>query len=249
MRVAFVGKGGSGKSTIAGTIARLLARDGAKVLALDVDTLPGLAFSLGMGKIGDGGLPEGLAEKREGKGWVMREEISAEALVDEHALDAPDGVRFLQLGKLPGRVRPGSTTAFRHVVDSFRRPGWSLVGDLAAGPRQGSFGWAGFATVVVLITEPTAAGLLAVGRLRRALPARAGTVLGLVLNKVREARPPALEAAGLPVWAEVPYDEAVAAAEREGRAPLDVAPDGPGVMAMRELLSALRDADPGTIPA
>ena len=67
--------------------------------------------------------------------------------------------------------------------------------------------------------------------------------------KVGEARPSALEAAGLPVWAEVPYDEAVAAAEREGRAPFDVAPDGPGVMAMRELISALRDADPATMHA
>ena len=77
MRVAFVGKGGSGKSTIAGTIARLLARDGDNVLALDVDTLPGLAF--------------------------------------------------FQLEKLPGGVKPPSTVAFRHVVDTFRREGWSMV--------------------------------------------------------------------------------------------------------------------------
>lgn len=160
MRVAFVGKGGSGKSTIAGTIARLLARDGEKVLALDVDTLPGLAFSLGMGPVGDGGLPETLAERREGKGWVLREEVSAEALVDEHALDAPDGIRFLQLGKLPGRVKPASTVAFRHVLDTFRREGWSMVGDLAAGPRQGAYGWAGFASVIVVVAEPTTPGLL-----------------------------------------------------------------------------------------
>ncbi len=44
-----VGKGGAGKSVIAGTIARLAARDGARVLALDSDPLPGLSLSLGSG--------------------------------------------------------------------------------------------------------------------------------------------------------------------------------------------------------
>ena len=48
LRVALVGKGGAGKSVIAGTLARILARRGHRVLALDVDTLPGLALSLGL---------------------------------------------------------------------------------------------------------------------------------------------------------------------------------------------------------
>ena len=48
MRVAFVGKGGAGKSAIAGTFARMVARGGDPVLAIDSDPLPGLAFSLGL---------------------------------------------------------------------------------------------------------------------------------------------------------------------------------------------------------
>ncbi|MDP8932341.1 MAG: AAA family ATPase, partial [Actinomycetota bacterium] len=42
MRVAFVGKGGSGKSALAGTLARALARRGESVLVLDSDPMPGL---------------------------------------------------------------------------------------------------------------------------------------------------------------------------------------------------------------
>ena len=154
MRVAFMGKGGSGKSTLCGTLARVLARRGHRVVALDVDTAPGLAFSLGL-PVRDEGLPEELGERQEGRGWVVRDGVTAEELVERYARPAPDGVLFLQLGKLPQRVKPGSTTAFRHVLEEFRADGWSLLGDLAGGTRQPFFGWADFAEVVAVVAEPT----------------------------------------------------------------------------------------------
>jgi CO dehydrogenase nickel-insertion accessory protein CooC1 len=49
VRIAVVGKGGAGKSVIAGTMARLVARKGTPVLALDSDLFPGLSLSLGSG--------------------------------------------------------------------------------------------------------------------------------------------------------------------------------------------------------
>ena len=45
--IALTGKGGAGKSVIAGTLAGLLARRGHRVLALDSDPMPGLTMSLG----------------------------------------------------------------------------------------------------------------------------------------------------------------------------------------------------------
>jgi CO dehydrogenase maturation factor len=163
LRVAVVGKGGAGKSLIAGT----LARRGHHVLALDVDTLPGLALSLGLAldRVGDAGLPEDLAEQQEGRGWVLREGVEVTALVADHAIPGPDGVRFLQLGKLPGRVKPGSTTAFRVVLEEFRAEGWTLVGDLAASTRQPFFGWSDFAEVILIVAEPSAKAVLAARRL------------------------------------------------------------------------------------
>ena len=243
MRVAFVGKGGSGKSSIAGTAARLLARAGAPVLALDVDTLPGLSFSLGLGLVSDTGLPADLAERREKVGWVMREPVtSAEELVEQHALRGPDGIRFLQLGKLPGNVRPASSVAFRHVLDEFRKPGWSMVGDLAAGTRQSSGGWVAFAEIVAVVVEPTRAGMLAAQRLRTFAPEAAR--IGLVVNKA--ARGQALTGVqialelGLPLWAEVPYDDEVASADRRGLAPVDEAPSSPAVAAVADLVERLQ---------
>ena len=242
MRIALVGKGGSGKSTIAGTFARLLARDGERVLALDVDTMPGLAFSIGLGRVGDAGMPEELGERRPGEGWVLREAISAEELVDRYALTAPDGVRFLQLGKLPGHVRPGSITAFRHVVETFRRPGWSIVGDLAAGTRQGLSGWAAFASLIGIVVEPTRAALLSARRLGRLAQLMPDARVGIIISKARGGDWNRSVRAELPfeVWAEVPHDESVAAAEREGLAPIDVAPASDAITAIARLVSHLR---------
>ncbi len=48
MKLVIAGKGGSGKTSISGTLARILARDGHKVLAIDGDSNPNLALTLGI---------------------------------------------------------------------------------------------------------------------------------------------------------------------------------------------------------
>ena len=48
MRIAIAGKGGTGKTTIAGTLARLMARRGREVWAIDADSNPNLAVTLGV---------------------------------------------------------------------------------------------------------------------------------------------------------------------------------------------------------
>ena len=50
MKTAVAGKGGSGKTTIAGTLARVFARQGMDVLAIDGDTNPNLAISIGIAR-------------------------------------------------------------------------------------------------------------------------------------------------------------------------------------------------------
>ena len=50
MRIATVGKGGAGKTTIAGTLARILAKKENKILAIDGDPNPNLALTLGISR-------------------------------------------------------------------------------------------------------------------------------------------------------------------------------------------------------
>ncbi len=233
LRVAFVGKGGSGKSVIAGTLCRHLGRRGLPVLALDVDTMPGMAAALGLPNC-EARLPATLAERVEGKGWQVNRGAAPARLVDRYAVRGPDGVRFLELGKLPSRVEPGATVAFRYVMERFRRRGWCRVADLAAGTRQAMFGWASFADRVLVVVEPSAKSLVSARRL-----SPIGT--HLVANKVRSDDDVAWIRGeiALPLAAVIPYDEALAEADRSGAAPIDLAPTSMAVAAVSKLASRL----------
>lgn len=49
MKIGIVGKGGAGKTTTAGIVARTLGRRGLSVIALDCDANPNLGIALGLG--------------------------------------------------------------------------------------------------------------------------------------------------------------------------------------------------------
>lgn len=91
MKVAVAGKGGSGKTTVAGTISRQLARAGHSVLALDADTNPMLGISLGIG-------PEEtyrMVAVRQGADSLPEHEHTIEGMIEAFGEDAPDGVRLV----------------------------------------------------------------------------------------------------------------------------------------------------------
>ncbi len=247
MRVAFVGKGGVGKSAIAGTFARALARRGEAVLALDSDPMPGLAFSLGLER-SDAPMPDEAVEERqegeEGPRYRLRKGLTAEEAVDLYAATAPDGVRFLQFGKHRGQVGPiiRSQFAFRQIIRELPADRWSLVGDLPGGTRQAFAGWGDYADTMFIVVEPTAKSLLTARRLARVagLDRAPGKVVAIA-NKVQEPGDVELieRRTGLDVVAEVAWDEALAEAERRGQAPIDVAADSPAVRAVESLVEKM----------
>ena len=244
LRVAFVGKGGVGKSAVAGTFARTLARQGAPVLALDSDPMPGLAFSLGI-DVTDVGIPDEAVRERvkgeEGPRYRLRDGLSATEAIESYAVEGPDGVRFLQFAKLRGNL--GTTIksqfAFRQILEQLPEDRWALVGDLPGGMRQPFFGWGDYAHTIFIVVEPTVKSMRAGRRLARlALTEKPPAVITVVANKVREDGDIAMveAATGLPVVASVPWDEALADAEKAGLAPIDAAPDSPAVRAVTSLV-------------
>jgi CO dehydrogenase maturation factor len=108
MRVGVAGKGGSGKTTIAATLARVFARRGYHVNALDDDPNPNLAAALGL-------TADQLARLRR----VPREDIVEERMdlegnaslhltrpfeeiVNEYGVRGPDDVAILTMTGLLG---------------------------------------------------------------------------------------------------------------------------------------------------
>jgi len=91
VKVAVVGKGGSGKTTTAAVLARTLARDGRTVLALDCDSNPNLGLSLGLGEHAT----EALVSVRDAVDAGEQDHAAtADELVERFGADAPDGVRL-----------------------------------------------------------------------------------------------------------------------------------------------------------
>ncbi len=244
-----VGKGGAGKSVIAGTMARLAAREGAQVLALDSDLVPGLSLSLGSGpEPAEPPLLEAVEQDESGR-WGWRKGIDAVSAAQGFASPAPDGVRVLQRGKVGGAgFGPivGSSKAFWEVVhglvDAPAFEDWTFIGDLPAGARQTAEDWAPYAETYVVVVQPSAQSALTarrVARLARLQAPQADVVF--IANRVDgEADIGHVEQwIGEPVFASLPADEGVAAAERLGVAPIDHVPDSPTIAAIGRLVTAL----------
>ena len=105
MRIAIAGKGGTGKTTIAGTLARVLARAGREVVAVDADSNPNLAAVLGVAPERAreiAALPRSLVERRTDESGATRTVFAADAeqVLQEYGVVGPDGVRLVVMGRV-----------------------------------------------------------------------------------------------------------------------------------------------------
>src|SRR3954470_17807724 len=95
MKLVVAGKGGSGKTSISGTMARVLARDGHSVLAIDGDSNPNLALTLGIPPERMSDLPTLSRDmiERTDDGVFLKSTL--EEICETHSLEGPDGVSLL----------------------------------------------------------------------------------------------------------------------------------------------------------
>jgi CO dehydrogenase maturation factor len=201
-RVVITGKGGVGKTSLTALLARLLARDSFRVLALDADPQMNLPYALGLPHDRARALvplsenPDYVEEKtgaRPGSGWGLffRLNPNVDDVVERFGVVAPDEVRLLVMGNTvqpaAGCVCPENTllAAVANAV-SLRR-GEAILLDTQAGIEH--FGRAlaqGFRHAVVM-TDPTFNGVqvaLHAAHLARELGIPA---IHLVVNRARSA--------------------------------------------------------------
>jgi len=239
MKIVVAGKGGVGKTTVSGTVARALARAGHDVLGLDADTNPMLGVSLGVG-------PEEtdlLVAVRQGlETGETEHERSTERFVERFGRDAPDGVRLVVASRIE-MANPGCAccgVSAEQLLGELESDGKVIVGDLEAGIGTVLRLQEGQADVVVVVAQPTAKSLDVARRALELARERAPRVI-VVANRVRDDDDLALieSVVGECEMVVVPDDEAIAQADREGRAAIDVDPDSTGVRALVDLADRL----------
>lgn len=97
MRVAVVGKGGSGKTSVSGVLARLLARANHSVIGLDCDTNPNLGLSLGVGDLETERLLSLRDQIDEGD---QDHAHTWDDILEVYGTAAPDGIRLTVVNRI-----------------------------------------------------------------------------------------------------------------------------------------------------
>ncbi len=248
MKIVVTGKGGAGKTTISGALARLLARGGHRVVALDCDPSPGLGISLGLGPEATEAAPAVL-NSLVALGHTHNDpDPDPEDLLTRFGVDGPDGVRLLVGGKveqLAGAcVCCGSHSTTRKLFSNLPHEGRVVLADLEAGLNDLIWASPKADDIVIALAEPSAKGFEIA---RRACELAETMGVGqriVVANRANGADVETLsELTGLAAVA-VPDDPAVAQADREGLAPIDVDPQSPALLAIASLAEQL-----GLVPA
>jgi len=253
MKIAVIGKGGSGKTTISATLSRLLARRGLAVVAIDGDPNPNLAVALGVSAQQADRLrplPNDLLKHVSDDEGAISLTITRtkNELETECGAEAPDGVTLL----LGGQVE----AAGRGCLCSKHATVRGLMGELALEKRDVivldmeasiehlSRGTIAHAERLLIVVEPYYRALETAGRIARLAPQLGIPDVMAIGNKVRGREDEAAirtycAQRNLPIGAMVPYDDRVGEADRRGMALLDYAPDSRAVEAILGLSSRL----------
>ena len=261
MKIAVAGKGGVGKTFIAGTMARLMAQAGYEVLVVDADPNINTASSLGISsEVADEIVPlsdnEGLIQEKTGVtpgksyGQMFRLTPTVSDIVDEFGVVGPDGVKLLIMGTVKGGdtgcMCPSNALLRVLVQHLLIQRKEVLVMDMVAGLEHLGRGTARRMDAMLVVVEPRMKSIDTVRRIiKLAKDIEIKEVLA-VSNKVgSDAERAFIEEKvgelGIPIAAFIPYDEAVAEADMLGVAPVDHDAGSPAIRAVAGLVGYLEE--------
>jgi len=236
VKIAVSGKGGVGKTLIAGVLAYHFAKKGLKTIAIDADPSPNLALTLGLS-------PEkareivSISENRkliESKtktevAGVYRLTFTVDDIVQDFSVKTPYNVNLIIMGTVKS-MEAGCTCAANAVIRALLRHlvverDEVVLVDMEAGVEHLGRGTAKHVDVMLIVTDSSIKSLETAKHIHKLARDAGIKQILLVGNKVadalqRNAITKFSESNGLRLLDFVPFDEQVVKAEMQGETPL-----------------------------
>ena len=231
IKIAISGKGGVGKTTISGTLARLLARAGYDVLAIDADPSMNLASALGIKNP-----PKPLTEFAElideragGPSGVFKLNPKVDDIVERFGVVGPDNVKLLVLGTVErggsGCMCPASSFLKALLRHALLKMNSVVILDMEAGVEHLGRGTTRGIDIMLIVVEPGSRSIETAGRVVELARQIDIKKFGAVINKAGEdvkVIEDRMKEHGIPVLGVIPYDEVLIKADLENIAPIDM---------------------------
>ncbi len=238
MKIAISGKGGVGKTTLSGCLARLIAGLGQTVLAIDADPDSNLPSAIGipqekLGQITPLAQMRELVTERTGAqpgtfGGMFKLNPKVDDIPDSFSLSHA-GVKLLTLGTVPkgggGCLCPESTllrVLMRHLM--VRRDETVIV-DMEAGLEHLARGSTESMDAFIVVVEPGQRAIQTAHQIRRLATDLGVKKVFVVGNKVDSEADRAVIEEGihpLPVLGHLSYRDSIREADRRGVSPYDL---------------------------
>ena len=258
MKIAVSGKGGVGKTLIAGTLARFFAQDGFKVLAIDNDSAMNLSYTLGIEKeqkekiIPISEMKSLIEERTSVKGagsgiYNINPEVSD--IPDKYKVSGPDGLQLLVLGSIEepatGCLCPENALIRTLLYNLFVKREEVIIVDFEAGLEHLGRGTAKGIDIMLVITEPSQKSLDLCEKIIE-LSKKLGIInIYLIANKLtddsqKDIIKKRIKNWDVPLYHSIPFDSEIGKADLNGESPLDFNQNSNGIKAIRNLYNRLK---------
>lgn len=252
-KVAVAGKGGVGKTTVVGSLARVWARDGMKVLAVDADPAAHLHTIL---EVPPDRVPRPISEELElieertgakpgtSSGPFYKLNPRVDDIPDRYSVTGADGVRLVVLGTIraagSGCFCP-ENSVLRGLIDHIvlERDDAVLI-DMEAGLEQFGRSTCRGVDLLMIVVEPGSRSVDTASRIADLARDMGLERIAVVANNIRgaedeEAVRRLLAPHSLELTHSLPHSDAVAMADLEGRSPFSGEGSEEWVLSVRRL--------------